>query len=1138
MVEYLLNMLLHTSGSYKELVDKESRLAADLALAQAQLFPLKKENSRLTRENHQLHVDNIRQTDAAANLFSEQTVAMKKLQDDMVELNHVVKLKEEQYKRLEAEKERIREAYEDLADPAIKSKNVRRVMKMSAPLPKSSRAGAIPTSSAVPDGPPVDANVIDSLRRQLDESHAAIRKNEEDIKRLQNSVNARETELARSSHTTDIHDANSGKTEQLFAADAANKRIIDQLNGQVDFLNEQLALREAQLVETADKIIRADELQVELNQKNYLFEKARTQNSELAGQLRAMENKVAELTEAVDPEGSVSVDDLFEISSQNDSRSYRDLLPVAPSPSESRAAMNRDAVGTRRGVSTRQRDSKDASSDMLQPRYLRSDGRDPDVVRASTSSSITATLRKAKVGAKDVTRSSNQENIHRDAARNANLSERSLEAAGSDGMVLKLAAEKSGLLGEVSRLSDTLHDLQSGDALVKERMRRGEEKLAAMRHELEDTKKQAEMLARSLGQKEEELKNLRSDYEQSQCSLNEAVSRISNSASSAVELQSRADQTRGILSDALREKEQYEKMIEALKAELSKLRKDHIELVTGRETAEVRLRVIDKEIAQARQTADKAILDLTASRAEVVRLGLQTDSLDSELQISRRKVETEKRASLDAQESLATKTSELSEATQRLTLLQMSAAPSAANDQLRSDIKMLRGKCEDLETEKRSLLQDKRSLEQSLQSIASQQQTHSQRTASVESDRSQLTTDLARKENDLLSVRRESQRLELELEQTKALLVASEKTCIALRSAVTDREAHLTTRGETSDQLNSEVQLMSRRLQDAQESYAMIRRQLDDSNDALLRTTDRCTNAEREVASLTELLSANQRDCQKAEMQLDNLQRQLDMTAKRANVERDEVRRAAVEKDALEAKIQELKALIANMEGTTRSHTLKSTRLAAALEEGGEGMRRMETDMQNLRDSIADKDRRLAQTQDALQRLDQDRDRLQLQLDAEQEQSAVKDQSRQHLDSQMMQLRQVLDRTEKKLAAVGNDLTATQRQCAATEARLTSLKEENTELRRRINQKTAEVGGAAEDLMLMTKENQALTAQLAETASERDRLRNRTAEVAQALATVEQARRAVEIERADLLESYRSVLNEKRKLENDLNAMG
>lgn len=1145
-------MLMHTTSSYKELVDKESRLAADLALAQAQLFPLKKENSRLTRENHQLHVDNIRQTDQAANLFSEQTVAMKKLQDDMVELNHVVKLKEEQYKRIEAEKERIREAYEDLADPAIKSKNMRRVMKMSAPLPKSNRFGFTPTSAAVPDGPPVDPALIDSLRRQLEDSHAVLKKSEAEIKRLQTAVNSRELELARSSHVADLSPdgTTSGRTEQLFAADAANKRIIDQLNGQVDFLNEQLALREAQLVETADKIIRADELQVELNQKSIMYEKARTQNAELAAQLRAMEFKVAELAEAVDPDGSVSVDDLFEMSSQNDSRSIQDMPPMPPQFSSLDVKENLN----RGSAAVKNRSSRGVSASVLsngRPTSALSARGSGELVRTSTSS-ITALVKKPKAVTRDSAPARNvlavpENSVHyRETSSKAITygttasTDRSQNSRNSENDVIlsKLSAEKSGLLGEVSRLNETLSELQSGDALVKERMRRGEEKLASMKVELGEAKKQAETLARTLAKREEEFRVLLDDYDQSQANLKDAIGRLGNTASTSVELQSRADMTEGILTDALREKKEKEAMIDTLRAELHKLRKAQVESSTDKESAETRVRLLESELSQVRKTAEKSLTEATESRTEVVRLGLSVDALESEAQVARRKIESEKQAALSAQEQLSIKTAELLEATQKLALLEMSSAPSGAADQLRVDVKMLRSKIDELESEKRVLIQEKRSLEQSFQSFTSQSQTQLQRNASVETERAQLMVAMARKESDISSMQCETQRLEVELDQVKALLLASEKTCKSLRERAMEREAHLITRGESSEALNSEVQLMSRRLQSAQESYATARRQLDDNSDALVRTTERLGNAEREIVSLTEQLASSKRDAEKVDSHHGMLERQLEMTTKRANADRDELRRAATEKDALEGKIQELKALVASMEGTSRSHSLKSARLAAALEEGGEGMRRMETELQNLRDQVADRDRRLAQSQDALQHLDEDRDCLQLQLDTEQEQASVREQARQHLDSQMLQLRQVLERTEKKFSAVNNDLTAMQRQCAATEARLAALKEENLELRRRMSQKAAEVSGAAEDLMLMTKENQALTSELAETASERDRLRHRIAEVVQAMASLEQARRAVEIERSDLLDSYRAVLNEKRRLENDLSSMG
>ena len=43
--------------------------------------------------------------------------------------------------------------------------------------------------------------------------------------------------------------------KQLLLSETGNRRIIDQLNGQVDFLNEQLALRETEIREGMRVII-------------------------------------------------------------------------------------------------------------------------------------------------------------------------------------------------------------------------------------------------------------------------------------------------------------------------------------------------------------------------------------------------------------------------------------------------------------------------------------------------------------------------------------------------------------------------------------------------------------------------------------------------------------------------------------------------------------------------------------------------------------------------------------------------------------------------------------------------------------------------------------------------------------------
>ena len=71
------------------------------------------------------------------------------------------------------------------------------------------------------------------------------------------SLTATEAELAKTLNRSDATQNADGslavtssiQLQQLLAVDQGNKRVIDQLNGHVDFLNEQLALREAQLVE-------------------------------------------------------------------------------------------------------------------------------------------------------------------------------------------------------------------------------------------------------------------------------------------------------------------------------------------------------------------------------------------------------------------------------------------------------------------------------------------------------------------------------------------------------------------------------------------------------------------------------------------------------------------------------------------------------------------------------------------------------------------------------------------------------------------------------------------------------------------------------------------------------------------------
>ena len=143
-----------------------------------------------------------------------------------------------------------------------------------------------------------DARLIRTLRAQVEQLTAKLDVSAEEIKNLQASVISREQELRRNVRTISTLENHIGKSsspavptnvdehaamsktprsttsgtgttvlEQLEAVDIANRRLIDQLNGQVDFLNEQLALRDAQIKDMTSLARSADQFKYDVGVK-------------------------------------------------------------------------------------------------------------------------------------------------------------------------------------------------------------------------------------------------------------------------------------------------------------------------------------------------------------------------------------------------------------------------------------------------------------------------------------------------------------------------------------------------------------------------------------------------------------------------------------------------------------------------------------------------------------------------------------------------------------------------------------------------------------------------------------------------------------------------------------------------------
>ena len=109
LIEKMFNDLVSTTESYKHLSEKEAVLANDLTLAQSQLFPLKKENSRLAKENYQLHADSIKEKDAVSKEKNEQAAHIVRLEEKLRDAGFLLKSKDDQLAAIESEKNRIKE---------------------------------------------------------------------------------------------------------------------------------------------------------------------------------------------------------------------------------------------------------------------------------------------------------------------------------------------------------------------------------------------------------------------------------------------------------------------------------------------------------------------------------------------------------------------------------------------------------------------------------------------------------------------------------------------------------------------------------------------------------------------------------------------------------------------------------------------------------------------------------------------------------------------------------------------------------------------------------------------------------------------------------------------------------------------
>lgn len=340
IINQLFNELQTAKIEYSSYRDMQSRITDDLQLAQQQLLPLRKENAKLHRENYKLHLEDISQNDAIARLNNEHELKLKELEDRVhhhIGLNDVL---QQQCREAENEAKRIRDAYQALTASSANSSDTRRNNYISKPLKPTvaatldgqskyhfvdgSRNSASVISfesekkaqdavSRLPSHVENDARIIRTMRTQVETLTQQLEDSKADIAALHASVTSREQELRRNIRTisslegkinndptTEVTTHGLGASgggrdssvDQLEAVDIANRRLIDQLNGQVDFLNEQLAMKEAQVKEMTALARASEQFKHDIMLKNDQILAMKNEQSRLITQLRIMHEQL------------------------------------------------------------------------------------------------------------------------------------------------------------------------------------------------------------------------------------------------------------------------------------------------------------------------------------------------------------------------------------------------------------------------------------------------------------------------------------------------------------------------------------------------------------------------------------------------------------------------------------------------------------------------------------------------------------------------------------------------------------------------------------------------------------------------------------------------------------------------------
>lgn len=171
----------------------------------------------------------------------------------------------------------------------------------------------------------------------------------------------------------------------------------------------------------------------------------------------------------------------------------------------------------------------------------------------------------------------------------------------------------------------------AAEVLLRERLKRGEEKVASLSASLTEAQSQSEMLAQQVAERNDAVSVLEAECQRLRTALNGALEKLSRESMATSEASAQAAELSSKHLLMANERENLRAIVEELRHELSSLKEEKSSAVLRLEDLQLQYSVIHKELVESRGSTSNSIHERAEASKENMRLKLAIDNLETEV---------------------------------------------------------------------------------------------------------------------------------------------------------------------------------------------------------------------------------------------------------------------------------------------------------------------------------------------------------------------------------------------------------------------------------------------------------------------------------------------------------------------------